>query len=435
MSSTGDRAIAMLSGFGLSRPRRRLRRFAARLVLGAVLSVAQGAAIAQIHATGLTPSDPALLDKLPTARLKRGYVALDRVDLSPSLPPPGDQRKDGTCAAWAAVYGAGSYYARLQLHAPNMTLSPSYVFNQVEHDRKQCAGSKLAEVLLFLMRRGSATLEDYPPSLFCGGRGQGRARRDAGVSNPPTRRSSQTPPDDDAGDKIVKRAFDVDIVRQKLAEGHPVIVGMRTTDAILDNLPAGRYSEHAAGDPAREHGRHALVLVGYDNEKQAFRLMNSWGPDWSDHGYGWISYPSARSEIEEAFSIVSDRPPPTPVPAPAHKPDGPDVGVLACSDLSVVRSPAGYRLQGFVENEADRANVLAVLSANSATLRVSGRPVRAGQIDVRPWPQCEALLALAAPLAAADRPVLRTLDGRTALAIGDRFGFELQAPTTRLSSI
>ena len=218
-------------------------------------------------------------------------------------------------------------------------------------------------------------------------------------------------------------------MRQKLAEGHPVIVAMRTTDAILDNLPAGEiYSEHAAGDPAREHGRHALVLVGYDNEKQAFRLMNSWGPDWSDHGYGWISYPSARSEIEEAFSIVSDRPPPTPVPAPAHKPDGPDVGVLACSDLSVVRSPAGYRLQGFVENEADRANVLAVLSADLATLRVSGRPVRAGQIDVRPWPQCEALLALAAPLAAADRPVLRTLDGRTALAIGDRFGFELQAP-------
>jgi C1A family cysteine protease len=35
---------------------------------------------------------------------------------------------------------------------------------------------------------------------------------------------------------------------------------------------------------------HAIVLVGWDDSLGAWRLRNSWGPDWGEDGYMWIAY-------------------------------------------------------------------------------------------------------------------------------------------------
>ncbi len=35
---------------------------------------------------------------------------------------------------------------------------------------------------------------------------------------------------------------------------------------------------------------HAVCLVGYDDNKNAFKFINSWGTSWGIDGYGWISY-------------------------------------------------------------------------------------------------------------------------------------------------
>jgi len=36
--------------------------------------------------------------------------------------------------------------------------------------------------------------------------------------------------------------------------------------------------------------RHAIVLVGYDDQKNHWIIRNSWGPTWEDKGYGYIPY-------------------------------------------------------------------------------------------------------------------------------------------------
>src|SRR5262249_14337556 len=41
-----------------------------------------------------------------------------------------------------------------------------------------------------------------------------------------------------------------------------------------------------------ESGGHAVVMAGYDDDKQAFYVRNSWGYDWGDRGYVWIGYQS-----------------------------------------------------------------------------------------------------------------------------------------------
>lgn len=35
---------------------------------------------------------------------------------------------------------------------------------------------------------------------------------------------------------------------------------------------------------------HAMLVVGFDDDKKAIRIINSWGTNWGDHGFGWISY-------------------------------------------------------------------------------------------------------------------------------------------------
>src|SRR5581483_7953291 len=37
---------------------------------------------------------------------------------------------------------------------------------------------------------------------------------------------------------------------------------------------------------------HVVSLVGWDDDRQAWLVKNSWGTFWGDQGFGWIGYNS-----------------------------------------------------------------------------------------------------------------------------------------------
>jgi hypothetical protein len=37
-------------------------------------------------------------------------------------------------------------------------------------------------------------------------------------------------------------------------------------------------------------GGHSCVVVGYDDDRQAWKIQNSWGTDWGEQGYLWVAY-------------------------------------------------------------------------------------------------------------------------------------------------
>ena len=37
-------------------------------------------------------------------------------------------------------------------------------------------------------------------------------------------------------------------------------------------------------------GGHAMLIVGYNDDKQWFIVRNSWGNKWADNGYCYIPY-------------------------------------------------------------------------------------------------------------------------------------------------
>ena len=60
-----------------------------------------------------------------------------------------------------------------------------------------------------------------------------------------------------------------------------------------------------------------MVLVGYSERRQAFKVMNSWGTQWGDGGFGWVSYRAVRQLSDLMFVMeVPDYVPPYPPPKP-----------------------------------------------------------------------------------------------------------------------
>jgi hypothetical protein len=50
---------------------------------------------------------------------------------------------------------------------------------------------------------------------------------------------------------------------------------------------------------------HAVCIVGYDED--GFLIKNSWGTDWGDKGYGWISFDYHRLFCSEAMYLIAGK--------------------------------------------------------------------------------------------------------------------------------
>lgn len=66
----------------------------------------------------------------------------------------------------------------------------------------------------------------------------------------------------------------------------PVLIGIRADEGLL-NLQKPFILTGQSGEVL---GNHAVTLVGYSDDKQAFLAINSWGRTWADNGCFWISY-------------------------------------------------------------------------------------------------------------------------------------------------
>ena len=86
-------------------------------------------------------------------------------------------------------------------------------------------------------------------------------------------------------------------------------------DSVILAIPVfASFEQYQGGvydvaDSRRENflGYHALCVVGYSDVVQAFRVVNSWGPDWGMNGYGWLSYDFVRQYAIEAWWMENAR--------------------------------------------------------------------------------------------------------------------------------
>lgn len=68
---------------------------------------------------------------------------------------------------------------------------------------------------------------------------------------------------------------------------HGPLVAPIVFDNCLRDYRGGVFNEQSSGKV-----NHALLLVGWDDEKGAWLIKNSWGEEWGEKGFGWIKYGS-----------------------------------------------------------------------------------------------------------------------------------------------
>ncbi len=238
------------------------------------------------------------------------------------MPIPGvlaarQQAGIGSCGAFAAA-GAVTLlrYAREQVANPAIdpnTLwpSPLYVYQyNAKFEMGVCSGTNIQDNLSRFTLFGSPSEAElsYPP-LDPWPSGKNAAYCTAPMIDP----SEQSPN---------RNAFRingyVDItgsgaafrnsVKRQLDMGRPVVFGTTlpigfqefraTTADATDNMPGAAtdvtkpFKGGGMCTTSGHCGGHAMVFTGYDDAKNAYRVLNSWGGDWGDNGYLWWDYDS-----------------------------------------------------------------------------------------------------------------------------------------------
>jgi C1A family cysteine protease len=87
-------------------------------------------------------------------------------------------------------------------------------------------------------------------------------------------------------------------VKEYLSRGYAVMFGFSVYDSIQ------RMVNGVIPFPSRHdllQGGHAVCSVGYDDDKDALLIRNSWGTSWGDGGYGWLPYQYVLSDLADDF--------------------------------------------------------------------------------------------------------------------------------------
>jgi hypothetical protein len=383
----------------------------------------------ETHATGFVRGDAAEYRATKEVPLFRAFYP-PHSDLAPDWPAPGDQGKQGSCVAWAVGYAARTYYLKHD-EAADITqaqniLSPAYIYNSLRETKGDCSsGTSVADALKLLKASGGVPLDQLPYDPK-----QCIALPTAAVLARYAERFRIK------GYRRVEGKNEDDIKGQ-IYSGNPVIFAI--------DIPAGFEHYHSGivdsvDDRGPNYG-HAMVIIGYDDSKQAYHFVNSWGTHWGEKGFGWISYRSAAALWAEGYVMQVESvpvppvppprpvPPPTPAPAPAPHQAGPPQLELtaACGSLAAEasRTERGYdfKLSGFVASSDDLERVRRAALGRSG---VAG--VDVSRVSIRPWPQCEALLTLEPALRNPRGIQITQTPNKSPLLKGEHMIFDVASP-------
>ena len=93
-------------------------------------------------------------------------------------------------------------------------------------------------------------------------------------------------------------------LKRAIADGYPVPGCVQWAFKSIDE-------NFVLNNPTKEDLKtidlwHAVVFVGYDDELKLIEIRNSWGEDWGDDGYGFITYAAAEKVIDysDTYAVV-----------------------------------------------------------------------------------------------------------------------------------
>lgn len=213
-----------------------------------------------------------------------------KVDLTKFLPNPGNQGQQGSCVAWSSAYAYKSFHEKVErdwsLDNEEHLFSPAYVYNQLNGGNDN--GLYIGDALNLIVKQGVCPLSAMPYD----------------------ENDYLTQPDSKAKKEASKyKALsyakvdfkNTDEVKKILSKNNCVVFGMNIYESIYEYK--GGICKSVSGSYL---GGHAMLLIGYDDNKNAYKIINSWSKNWGDQGYAWFDYDFFAKYTTDAWVMYDD---------------------------------------------------------------------------------------------------------------------------------
>jgi Papain family cysteine protease len=224
----------------------------------------------------------------------------ERVSLEKFAPQRLNQGEQGSCVAWSSAYAARTIMesASTGVDPNSIAFSPSYLYNQIH--LPDCQGALLPDAMRLMLYKGAVPLKFCPYNENNCTAQPGEQLNTMAASYKTRGFQRLTKNGDD-------HTVDFLAIKQNLAAGAPVVIGMMVPKSFMQNMMGNKVWHPTRSDDPNygTMGGHAMCVMGYDDniEGGAFQVMNSWGQDWGDRGFGWIRYPDFMKFNKEAYGL------------------------------------------------------------------------------------------------------------------------------------
>jgi C1A family cysteine protease len=202
-----------------------------------------------------------------------------KVDLTPKCPPIYDQGQLGSCTG-NAIAGAYEFDEIKQKLSNPFTPSRLFIYYNervMEGTVATDAGAQIRDGIKSIAKQGVCPEPMWPYNV-------------AKFAAKPPLACFQTALHNRA---VLYRRVPRDLTQMRacLAEGYPWVFGVTVYDSF-ESQAAANTGDIPLPNVATENvlGGHAILAVGYDDNRHVFRFRNSWGTGWGKKGYGTIPY-------------------------------------------------------------------------------------------------------------------------------------------------
>lgn len=252
-----------------------------------------------VERTGYLPEEEEwenIIDTVPPYKKEDLDSLPEKVSLEEFFPPIGDQGAHGTCVAWAVGYNLNTALNAIknkwtpdQLKDPANQTSPGDLWRGIDSADKGevCYGTNFYSALNVLQQKGAANMQTVPtktpllPDKSCKGKFVGDStNRIASFHEVVAASSNGSGPG---------QLPSVQQIKAYLKDTIPLAISAHLGDSFNGWDDDTVLKSDTYLNPNNAHAYHAMVLSGYDDSKNAFRVRNSWG-DWGDDGSIWVDY-------------------------------------------------------------------------------------------------------------------------------------------------
>lgn len=230
-----------------------------------------------------------------------------QIDLKAYCPRVKNQGDIFSCVGWATGYAAMSIDQAIdrgwtdEKIITDSAYSALFIYNHIKAGEDCKKGSRISDAITFLQEKGNLKAMQFDFNL-------NDCEKQALDFQWKQAKTNIITDYETLFDRNAPNSIKIQQVKRALAgqltpteKPKPVIIGMNVRQNFYQ-LRNARYWWPDSGN-AIPAGGHAMVVIGYNDDMEAFRLFNSWGKAWGDLGFIWVKYDDFATFCKYAYML------------------------------------------------------------------------------------------------------------------------------------